>query len=359
VIRSVTRRAAARAIAVCLSALLFAAVLQATRAEEPDEAPDISRYDEAVDEAIDAALAYLAGAQKEDGSFPSSWDKNSGIAALCVMAFLSKGYTPGTGPYGEHINRAIDFVFSSRRDNGMLCGQRHSQGPMYEHSISTLMLSEVSGMVDAERQARIDEMLPEALRIILAAQKVEKLEVHRGGWRYQADSRDSDISTTGWPLMALRSARNSGAQVPREAIDYAMEYIMRCRTRDGGFAYQPGQGPGPARTGVALLCLELCGRHGDEAAVGAAEWILAHPPRGPGERWFYYAIYYCSQGMYQLGDEYWKPFAEWLYETLLREQREDGSWPAGAAGREGECYATAMSVLALGVPYCQLPIYQR
>jgi hypothetical protein len=354
-----TRRAMAAALAVCLLALARWPGGPPLRAQEPAEAPDISRYDEAADQAIDAGLAYLARVQQDDGSFPSDWGKNSGIASLCVMAFLAKGYTPGTGPYGENMNRAIDFVFASRRDNGTLSGERHSQGPMYEHSISALMLSEVSGMVDAERQKKIDEMLPEALRVILAAQQVEKLEVHRGGWRYNPDSRDSDISTTGWPLMALRSARNSGAEVPREAIDYALEYIMRCRTRDGGFAYQPGQGPGPARTGVGLLCLELCGRHRDEAAIGAADWILAHPPQGPNERWFYYAIYYCSQGMYQLGDEYWRPFAKWLYETLLKEQRPDGSWPKGAANQEGECYATAMSILALAVPYCQLPIYQR
>jgi hypothetical protein len=347
------------AAAACLLAAILAWPWEPARAEEIQEAADLSRYDEAVDEAIDSGLAYLARVQEEDGSFPSGWGRNSGIASLCVMAFLAKGYTPGTGPYGENINRAIDFVLASRLDNGTLAGKKHSQGPMYEHSIATLMLSEVSGMVDAERQGRIDEVLPEALRVILAAQQVEKLEVHRGGWRYNVNSRDSDISTTGWPLMALRSARNSGANVPTEAIDYAMEYILRCRTRDGGFAYQPGQGPGPARTGVGLLCLELCGRHGDEAAIGAAEWILKHPPRGPRERWFYYAIYYCSQGMYQLGDEYWQPFAEWLFETLLKEQREDGSWPRGAANQEGECYATAMSILALGVPYCQLPIYQR
>jgi hypothetical protein len=241
----------------------------------------------------------------------------------------------------------------------MLVGKKRSHGPMYEHCISTLMLSELSGMVDAERQRRIDELLPRSLEIILTSQKVEKLERFEGGWRYQTNSSDSDISCTGWPLMALRSARNCGADVPIEAIERGLGFVLRCRTSDGGFAYQPGSGAGAARTGVALLCFELCGRHRDTAAMQAGDWILKHPLRRPADQYFYYAVYYCSQGMFQLGDEYWEPFARHLYELLLREQRDDGSWPEGSSRREGVCYATAMSVLALCVPYCQLPIYQR
>jgi len=323
------------------------------------EAPSPVQHDEAVDQAIERGLAYLAKEQESDGCFPSNWGKNTGIVSLCVMAFLAKGHTPGAGPYGAVVNRGIDFVLGFRRQDGLLVGSDQTHGPMYAHTISTLLLSEVSGMVDAERQAKIDALLPEALGIILAAQRVEKLEPFRGGWRYQPDSTDSDISTTGWPLMALRSARNNGADVPKEAIEYALEFITKCRTSDGGFAYQPGQDPGAARTGVALLSLELCGRHRCEAALGAGDWLLTHPPQNPNEAWYHYAIYYCAQGMYQLGDDYWQPFSARLYEALIQSQQPDGSWPVASAGREGPCYATAMSILAMSVPYCQLPIYQR
>jgi hypothetical protein len=355
-------RAASRALvlaagAVACGVLAFAAVAQEERSDE--EPPDLSAYEEAAEDAVARGLDYLAAAQKENGAFPAGWGDNTGITSLCVMAFLAKGHTPGAGPHGETVNRGIDFVLDSRQENGMLVGSGRSHGPMYSHAIATLLLSEVSGMLDAERQRRVDACLPEALRLILAAQQVEKLQASRGGWRYTLNSADSDISCTGWPLMALRSARNSGAPVPAEAIDYALEFVMRCRTRDGGFAYMPGQGPGPARTGVGLLCLELCGRHRDEAALAAGDWLLNRPPRHAGEQWYYYGIYYGSQGMFQLGDDYWKPFAARMYETLLANQREDGSWPKGSAGREGECYATAMSILAMSVPYCQLPIYQR
>ncbi len=184
----------------------------AAEAEKPAASPE--EYAPQADEAVDAGLEYLAAHQLADGSFDGGAKDNTAIASLCLMAFLAKGYTPGTGPYGDVINKGIDYVLGSQRDNGLLLGVQIGSGPMYSHSISTLFLSEVSGMVDPDRQKRIDDVLPRALEVILAAQKVQKSPNHQGGWRYQPNSRDSDISCTGWPLMALRSARNNGAAVP-------------------------------------------------------------------------------------------------------------------------------------------------
>ena len=80
-----------------------------------------------------------------------------------------------------------------------------------------------------------------------------------------------------------------------------------------------------------------------------------------GGTWFYYGLYYCSQGMFQLGDKYWETYATHMYEMMLKFQKDDGSWPQGG-GQEGACgsvYSTAMAALALSVSYRQLPIYQR
>lgn len=343
---------------------LFVLALPGAAAGEGDresEKKPLSAYDEAVDEAVDRALEYLAAQQLEDGSFPSGWKGNGGVASLCIMAFLARGHTPGVGPYGETINRAIDYILDQRKDEGMLTGKATSHGPMYSHSIATLMLSEVSGMVSPERQRKIDEALPRALEIILAAQQVSKNQRFEGGWRYKKGSRDADISCTGWPLMALRSARNSGAAVPKKAIEAGLGFVLRCRTDDGGFAYQPGRGAGLARTGTGLLALELSGMHRSEEALGAGDWILKHPEENYRRKWYYYGLYYTSQGMYQLGGDYWDQFARHMYETALPHQRDDGSWPSGGGneGRAGDCYSTAMAALALSVSYCQLPIYQR
>ncbi|MFW6108796.1 MAG: prenyltransferase/squalene oxidase repeat-containing protein [bacterium] len=342
-----------------LAAALAAALPVGARADTVAE--ELVKYHQPVDEAIDQALEYLASQQQRDGSFRSKMRRNTGIASLCLMAFLAKGHTPGTAPYGDIINQGIDFVLDSQHHSGMLVANPRSHGPMYSHAISTLMLSEVTGMVDPERQRRIDAALGKALRLILSAQKINKSRRHQGGWRYQHTSRDSDISCTGWALMSLRSARNSGAAVPRTAIEDAVRFVLNCRNRDGGFGYQPGGGSGLARTGTALLCLELCGMHRDKVTLAAGDWILDHRPRGHRDNFFYYGIYYSSQGMFQLGEEHWEKFGAHMYELLLKLQRDDGSWPepGGHEGKAGRSYATAMAVLAMSVAYRQLPIYQR
>jgi hypothetical protein len=276
------------------------------------------------------------------------------------MAFLSAGHVPGEGPYGDVLNKGLDYILAHANANGMIT-DRTSQGPMYSHGISTLLLCEVTGMVDADRQKKIDAALPAALALILAAQQVNKNPQHAGGWRYQPTSKDSDISCAGWQLMALRAARNCGAPVPVEAINNAVAFNERCATKDGGFAYQPGQGSGFARTGTGLLCLELCGQHQSPLAHAAGDWLLKHPDKQYGGNFYCYGVYYATQGMFQLGGKYWLDYAQQAYPLLLKYQKPDGSWPQGSSNESqaGPCYSTATCVLALTVGYRQLPIYQR
>ncbi len=47
---------------------------------------------------------------------------------------------------------------------------------MYTHTIASLFLSKVSGMVDPVRQERLDVALPKTLDIIIRAQNVPKSE---------------------------------------------------------------------------------------------------------------------------------------------------------------------------------------
>jgi len=359
---SVVRRGAVRpwfAAFVCAAAAVCGPLAQPAGGDEAS--PLLAKYKPQLDASIDRALAYLAKSQLPDGSFQSGMRQNTGITSLCVMAFLAKGYTPATGPYGPTIDRGIDFVLAGQKPNGLLVGRSASHGPMYSHTISTLMLSEVSGMVDPIRQKKLDEALGKALKLILSAQAVRKNRIHQGGWRYQHTSNDSDISCTGWALMSLRSARNNGAGVPKTAIDQAIRFVMNCRTPDGGFGYTGPASPGLARTGTALLCLELCGRHRDKAAVGGGAWILLHLPKRFGGSHFYYGLYYCAQGMFQLGGKHWESWAVNMYTMMLKYQLKDGAWPQGSSNEAaaGKCFSTAMGVLAMSVSYRQLPIYQR
>lgn len=357
------------AMTLCGLIVLTVAAVSTARADE--ESPRLAPYHDRVDRAIDRGLRFLSGLQVTPsqvtdgqnhlvGSFRGYESGNTGISSLVVMAFLSKGHVPGSGRYGQLINRGIDYVLANQYPEGLLASLKNrggGNGIMYAHSISTLLLAEASGMVDSQRQKRIDEVLPKALALLLRAQRVNKPPNCAGGWRYQPDSTDSDLSLTGWSIMALRAGRLNGSPVPKENIQAAVQYILKCRHKQqGGFAYQPGGGPTVGLTGCAVLCLELCGEHGNTAIPPAGDFLLEHlPTKNDGDMKTYYAFYYDSQAAFQLGGRYWETWAPRMYDLLLESQQPNGSWPGGI----GPSYSTAMSILAMTVSYRQLPIYQR
>jgi len=377
----ISRKNPPAGISTAIITVLLAAVICAmtpSNVSADKASSSLEKFKEPVDKAVDLALAFLAKKQITAavavkarkpalaGAFESRMVGNTGISSLCVMAFLAKGHTPGTGPYGDVINNGIDYILSTSQTNGLLISPeragRNGSGPMYAHCIATLLLSEVSGMVSPNRQKKLDRALPKALALILAAQRVRKRSKDAGGWRYRPTSSDSDLSLTGWALMALRSARLNGAAVPTKSIEDAVKYVMRCRTRDWGFSYQAHSGgASPSRVGVGLLCLELCGnQHGSQVTTRAADYILRHyhGNRHFGGSHAAYSVYYCSQAMFQVGGKHWEQWGQRLYTTLLNIQKKDGSWTLSGS-RGGASYSTAMCVLAMTVSYRQLPIYQR
>ena len=94
--------------------------------------------------------------------------------------------------------------------------------------------------------------------------------------------------------------------------------------------------------------------------MAGSKYLLRHPPEW-GSAYFFYEAYYCSQAMFQIGDEAFQTYQKRLATILLEHQQQDGSWLSGdgndqAAGRN---YCTAMGILALAVEYGYLPIYQR
>jgi len=342
----------------CTRLVLTFATLALPAAAQPAALdPVFAEWQAKVDPAVENALAYLQHIQKDDGSFEGTYGDSTGVPALAGMAFLSKGHLPTEGPYTVALNRCIDFILANQKPDGVFEKGSAGNGPMYAHNIATLFLSEVSGMVDPDRQARISAALPTALGLILRAQAVAKDENNRGGWRYQPGTHDSDTSCSGWALMALRSAKLNGAAIPDTAIAAAVDYLHHHQQdKDGSFGYTGRDDHAITLTGMGLLCLELCGEHGSERTKHAADWVLRNFRGLPGNQFEYYGNYYNAQGMFQVGGRHWQEYANWMYATYLPKQSPDGSWDSHEAGRT---YGTAMMVLAFTVPWRQLPIYQR
>ena len=382
--------AAAVGVVVCLGTVAVTQDRRVTPATARQGAPaddpgDVltSAQREQVDRAVERALAWLARGQRGDGSFPTLETGQPGVTALAVMAFLSAGHLPGQGPYGAHLDRAIDFVLSTQRDDGLFSRVKPtgvfapntaSHTGLYNHGIAGLMLGEVYGMTTGKQHQRIRVAIIRGLAFTRNHQTERKRQrVDVGGWRYLAvlGPWDADLSVTGWHIMFMRSARNAGFEIDTQYIDDALGYVRRCYDPSRrGFMYAlsgGGRRISRATTGIGILSLSMAGEHDSRIAQDAGRWLLTqsfdryNQPSMPEDR-YHYGAYYCSQAMFQLGGDYWAAFYPPLVRTLVAHQDPDGSWRREHKhydGQFGRHYTTALIVLALTPPYQLLPIYQR
>ncbi len=330
-----------------------------------------------VDDALLHAAQYLAAQQDPAGAITDKQERGrarnqTAMSSLGILALASIGHQPGDAtPEGQVMRKALAYVLrpDGQEPDGYFGGADGSR--MYGHGITTLMLSEMLGMgANAQQDELLRQKCRKAIDMILRAQKVPKSENNRGGWRYQPDSGDSDMSVTVWQTMALRAAKNAGIDVPKDAIDDAVRYIKRSyepegdkrqgASLSGGFGYM-GRGRELSTTAEGLLALQVCGEYEAEEVKGAAERLARAGSIKQGERWFFYLTYYYAQGMYQRGGKFADDARHNVAEALLPLQSRDGSWE-GLGGEErqgGRIYATCLAVLSLAVKYHFLPIYQR
>ena len=325
------------------------------------------------DIAIDKAIAFLIKAQKDNGAIYDQQNDTT-MTSLAIMAMASVGIQPvDPDPRGRAMRKALAFVLQDdRQEKNGYYGQKDGSR-MYGHGITTLMLTEMLGMsTDEEQDKLIHDRGQKAIDLILSSQKVKKAPQFRGGWRYTPEAADADLSVSVWQVMALRSAKNDGLQVPASAIDDAVEYLRRSYAapldRNGlpgkkasGFCYTPDQrNPTFTMTAAGLLAMQVCGKYESPLVAGAADWLLEHPPSWKG-RFNSYGTYYYAQGMYQRGGEHARDAQNLVEEMLLDKQEGDGSWSAQNSSEKnlGKVYATSMAVLSLSVKYHYLPIYQK
>lgn len=306
------------------------------------------------EQGIESGLLFLSDRQLENGSFGTSgYAQNVAVCALGGMAFLSSGSTPQRGPYATQISRCIDYLLAHTSENGFISAQdATSRGPMYGHGFSVLFLCETYGMAD---QPELRERLGQAVSIIVASQN------KTGGWRYETDSKDADLSVTVCQVMALRAARNAGIAVPSETIDRAVAYVKGCQNPDGGFRYMLNTSKPSsqfARSAAGVVAFYNAGIYeGSELDAGLAylDQFLPGSARQENEPYYFYAHYYAAQAMWHAGGKRWTTWYPNVREELLSLQRNDGSWMDQICPE----YGTAMACIVLQVPNNYLPILQR
>lgn len=359
-------------IALCVCFPLMALATNEISAKQIEPTPTIQVERDEVDDAIDRGIEFLLSQQDETGAIGDRSHRTA-MTSLGIMALASVGTTAGEdSERGRALKKALDFVLAEANVNseGYLGAKDGSR--MYGHGIITLMLSEMLGMGgDEEQDEKIHQRCQQGIDLILKSQRQRKPAVYQGGWRYQPDSVDSDLSVSVWQVMALRSAKTDGLDVPEQAIAQAIDYFKRSCTspldgsgapirENAGFSYTPGSDRIQfTMTAAGLLAMQVCGQYDSPLVEKAADWLLANPPDW-NERFFFYGTYYYAQGMYQRGGQHHTAARDHVRKVLLEKQADDGRWEGhGEESGAGPVYTTSLAILSLSVKYHYLPIYQK
>lgn len=359
-----------RYVAICLA--VFCLSVKILKECDAQSVSSRTTRDE-VDAAVEQGVSFLLTQQKKSGAIVDRGHDNA-MTAIAMMALASVGHQPvDPTPEGEAMRNGLRFLLNGdRQDNSGYFGASDGSR-MYGHGIVTLMLTEMLGMgVDESMDTILHDRCQQAVDVIVRSQKVKKPSYAKGGWRYTPDAADSDLSISVWQVMALRSAKNDGLDVPSSTIDNAIEYLVRSFTspvgadrkpsvRKSGFSYEANNdNPTFAMTAAGLLAMQVCGVYDSELVVGATEWLLDHPPKWE-DRFVLYGVYYYAQGMHQRGGKDAELAENIVKKMLLEKQQTDGSWisSGGEEQNAGRVYCTSLAILSLSVKYHYLPIYQR
>jgi hypothetical protein len=336
--------------------------------------------------ALERGLEWLAKNQGPDGNWGSS---DLGLVSMGALAFMSAGHAPGRGRFGRELDRALDYLLSRAKPSGLL-NIADAQRDMYNHGLATFVLGQAHGMTTS-KDRRLTRVLDGALKLIATTQCED------GGWDYRAARQHTghDLSLAVMQAKALRSAVDSGLEVPPDVIDLAVRSVREHYSSRGGrglpdgeqqrlpgqFTYSKGGGGGTiAMAAAGVVCLQEFGQYEDWRIPKNMEVIDAAiqetpPPRShDGSMPFdAYTLYYVGQALYQVGGPAWTSNYPRLRDYLVESQVSDtknpqnhGSWRdhgsrggGRVGGKDGELYATSVACFIFAIPNRYLPILQE
>jgi hypothetical protein len=323
----------------------------------PERAMAKSIQDPKVRAAVHRGLEWVANSQSRLGHWTATDGRYAtAMTALAGMSLLAEGSTTTQGRYAANIRRAVDYLVSRSRANGLI-GDARDDRYTYGHGYSMLFLSQVLGEEeDLDRRETLIEVLTKAVQFTGEAQ------TQAGGWGYVSakDGHDFDEgSTTITQVQGLRGCRNAGIPVPKEIIDKAIKYISQCTLPDGGVQYSSKGGGGrPAITAAAIACLFNAGDYDSDYVPKLLEYAnrnLANIGNEGFGHW-HYAHYYYAQVKYREGEQTWSEYRDKIYNRIVSEASPNGSWGQGYIGA---IYTTAINLTILQLEDAMLPIYQR
>ncbi len=313
---------------------------------------------------VDQGLRWLASQQHRLGHWTAQGRYPAAMTALAGIAMLSEGSTTTQGEYSENLQRAVDYLISQSRPNGLIGDPLRDDRYTYGHGFSMLFLSQVLGNEeDAQRREELVRVLTKAVRFSGQAQ------TEAGGWGYVSAKDGGDFdegSTTITQVQGLRSCRNAGIPVPKEIVDKAIGYIHKCTLGDGGVQYSSKGGGGrPAITAAAIACLYNAGEYDDDFVPRMMAYCKQHLGSSTQSNYghWHYAHFYYSQVQYREAGETWTEYRKATFDKIVREAAivnlPEGKGATWSQGYIGNVYTTSLNLIILQLDRATLPIYQR
>lgn len=335
---------------------------------------------EATEAAVLEGLKWLARHQETGGSWSLVGPYRNGgrkenrpaATAMALLAFQGAGKLP-TSPrddFGRTVARGVRWLLEHQNKDGSFFERGVGNHRFYTHAQCTIVVCELLAMT---RDERYRKPATRAVEYLLATQSEE------GGWKYDPQHR-SDLSVTGWVVMALKSARMAGIEVQSDVFDRVTEFLDSVSRSDppvdgplgSRYVYEPSTNFNretiPALTAVGLLCRQYLGwRSDDPRLTNGVEFLLTSLPEWRERRIDVYYWYYATQVCLHAGGPNWpvwnKVTRELLPEQQEKKGRERGSWDPTQDkwGRStgGRLYVTCLAIYTLEVYYRHLPLYQQ
>lgn len=328
---------------------------------------EIQNFDEdnkaKIGDIIDKGLQYLKKSQNKNGSWTEKIGtkimeevvgekaENVGITCIAGISFLTGGYVAKKGKYSNVLRKAIDYVLSVQRASDGYITKNGTR--MYEHAFCLLFLAESYG--NTHRDKDLKDAIIRAIKVLVFAQNPS------GGWRYQPQPLDADISVTVTVLQALRASKNAGFFVPIKTIKRAEKYVRRSMNPNGSFKYQLLNDAYTRDDSFALaacgaVSMMSLGEYNRQSIKKILDYIWNNLPdiKTKGYNFHYfYGHYYAIQAFFLYGGNYWKDYWGKVASEIIEGQNKEGYW----VDEVGPVYATSMATILLQIPKHLLPIF--
>ncbi len=350
-------------------------------------------------DSVKFGLAWIAKQQDREGKWSMKGPYKDGLSvymtenniaatALALLAFQGDGNTRTSGEYASRVRRGWSWLLRQQNSDGLFFKEVNAttSDRFYTHALSTIAVCEL--IVLERYENKTDPALKE-----IAVKAIRYLEKHQqkelGGWRYEPDI-DSDLSVTGWCLMALQTAKMADLPVPSEMLEKISGFLDKVAIEDGsGYVYmlpKNTQQKRPSMVATGLLCrLYLGWDRNNPAVLKGAEYLtqsenLVKFPKlikEEGQEEYQrpkneqlinvYGWYSASMMLKHLGPyhKYWIAWNKALCSEIPTHQIPEGKAEAGSWDPVhdeyyfggGRLYVTSLSILCMEVYYRHLAIF--